>query len=119
MSSRYMKGRIQMNKTVEPAQAEKWLQTLKDRTASITGFEAEGTVAGIVQQVDADFPNQIFKLVDSRTGQWIGMRRVFIIDRSHADTMFEHHAIGKIITGTMSEGMLGEAQNGRIITNLH
>ncbi|HJW55861.1 MAG TPA: hypothetical protein VJ577_11355 [Burkholderiaceae bacterium] len=99
-------------------QAEKWLQTLKDRTAHITGFETQGAVADIVARIDIDFPNGLFKLVDSRTRQWVGMRRLFG-DRSVADALFADGSIGKITCDVLSDGMVGAAQNGRIITNLN
>ena len=102
-----------MNETKKEAtQAEKWLQTLRDRTANITGAEQLGEVVRIVKQVDADFPNQLFILVQDEKP--IGTRRVFG-DRSYAQSLDADSM--RITFGVMSEGMLGAAGNGRTIMN--
>lgn len=98
----------------ESTQAEKWVESLKQRSAHITGVEEYDTLIKIINTLDIDYPNQLFRLVDSDSGTQIGMRRVFG-DRSYCDTLLENASIGKIGHGVLSEGLLGTAQNGRII----
>lgn len=95
----------------EPTQAQRWLAAFTHWTDGIT---LASIAVRVVRRVDADFPNEFFKL-DSH-GREIGWRRVFK-DRSYCEAY--HADMGRISYGTLTEGMLGQAANGRIITNLH
>lgn len=98
----------------EKTQAQKWINEIKDQTVHITGVSPLEMVAKIVATIDAAYPNQLFVL--TKKGRKVGARRVFR-DRSYLDAFDESGVIGKIIFGMMSDGVLGTAQNGRIIVN--
>jgi len=96
----------------EVTQAKKWVQSLKDRTAGISGVDPMGAAVKVAMQLDIEYPNQVFLL--TQQDQVIGSRRVFG-DRSYCQLLDKDAAIGMITFGVMSDGMLGTAQNGRLI----
>lgn len=107
---------VSMNGEKTPkTEAEKWMNDYKNRTnewARVGKFDHHR--AGMVMmQLEAMYPHDLVVLVDLK-GEKIGMRRVFK-DRSYCDVMYRDAARGIIMAGVLSEGVIAQSGDGRVM----